>query len=302
MSDIVYINSISKIHELLGYPKPKHPLITLIDFTNISLPNNMDKLKFVTGFYTIVLKFQAQCNFKYGRENYDFEEGSMLFMAPEQTIFFEGKNDDINSNGWGLFFHPDLIRNSFLIDKMKDYTFFSYNSNEALHLSESERNTITNVVESIEREYSRNIDIYSRDVIISNIELLLSHSKRFYGRQFITRNTQNLNVIGKFEEVLNNYYINNIQLESGLPTVQYFADNLNLSSPYLTDLLKQETGKNTQELIHSFVVEKAKTKLLNSNISISELAFDLGFEYPQYFSRMFKKKTGMTPIEFRDVG
>ncbi len=285
----------------MGHPKPKHPLITFIDFADTMLSEMEENFKFVSGFYAIIHKENVHCDFKYGRGDYDFEEGSLLFMAPEQLLVFEGASGAGNSKGWGIFFHPDLIRKSILSERIKEYSFFSYDLNEALHLSDQERKTITDIAHNIRSEYSQNIDVYSQDVIVSNIELLLSHSKRYYGRQFITRNSQNLDAISRFESLLNEYYTKNKQIDKGIPKVQYFAEKLNLSAPYLTDLLKQVNGKNTQEHIHLKIVDLAKTKLLNTNGSVSEIAYDLGFEYPQYFSRMFKKKTGLSPAEYRQV-
>lgn len=303
MKDIIHLDSISQLHKALAYAPPKHPQITKVNFNEIQVSIEMTNRKFVCGYYVVILKKQTHCELKYGRKNYDFEEGSMLFMKPGQAIEYDDVvgTDFQSFEGWGLFFHPDLIRKSFLAEKMKEYTFFSYESNEALHLSDDEKKIITNIVDGIEKEYQQNIDVYSRDVIISNLELLLSHSKRFYGRQFITRKTQNEDVLSKFENLISEYYSKDLQVEQGIPSVQYFSEKLNLSAPYLTDLLKQETGKNTQEHIHLYVIERAKNRLLNSNNSVSEIAHELGFEYPQYFSRVFKKKVGMSPAEYRNV-
>lgn len=303
MKDIFHIDSISQLNKALGQGAPKHPLIGKVNFNEIKVSIDVSNMKFVTGYYAVIFKQQAHCEFKYGRGNYDFEEGSMLFLKPGQVIEFDEivETDIPTFEGWGLFFHPDLIRKSFLAEKMKEYTFFSYDSNEALHLSDEEKQIISDVVNGIEKEYNQNIDVYSRDVIISNLELLLSHSKRFYGRQFITRKSKNEDVISKFESFMNDYYGENLQDNLGIPSVQYFAEKLNLSAPYLTDLLKQETGKNTQEQIHLSIIDMAEMKLLNTNSSVSEIAYELGFEYPQYFSRIFKKKTGMSPAEYRSV-
>jgi len=301
MSELYKIDSISKIHEMMGDEKPLHPLITIIDFADSRIPEMKENIKIMTGFYAIILKESVHCDFKYGRGNYDFEEGSLLFVAPNQVLEFEGAEGAGQAEGWGIFFHPDLIRKSILSERIKEYTFFAYDSNEALHLSDQERKVIAGIAKNIRMEYSHNIDVYSQDVIVSNLELLLSHSKRFYGRQFITRSSHNHDVISKFEKFLNEYYTQNNQAVSGIPSVQYFAEKLNFSAPYLTDLLKQETGKNTQEFIHLKIIDLAKTKLLNSKETVSEIAYDLGFEYPQYFSRMFKKKTGVSPAKYRQL-
>ena len=302
-TEIFRIESISSLHKILGYEKPKHPLITLVNFENLDVDlieiENYNKISL--GFYAIYLKDSTDCAFKYGREYYDFEEGTLLFTAPNQILTFEETSEQLNPKGWALYFHPDFVRTSFLNDKIKDYTFFSYSANEALHVSDEERATITSVVKSIEHEYSINIDNYSHDVIVSNIELLLSYCKRFYGRQFITRKKQNVEIISKLDEILENYYKEEKQLLTGIPTVKYLADQLCLSASYLTDLIKQETGKNTQEHIHLFLIELAKNKLLCTNKTVSEIAYEIGFEYSQYFSKLFKSKTGQTPAEYRSL-
>lgn len=301
MEEIIEIKTITELHDMLGYPKPKHPLITLIDFSKLEFsPNHLNK-KIVTSFYSISLKTHLECDLKYGRSYYDFQEGSLMFLAPQQVIIHTGDSVDVVTGGWGLFFHPDLIRRSSLGNRMKDYSFFSYDSNEALHLSESEKETITSIVKKIEEEYSMNIDIYSQELIVSNIELLLNYCKRFYGRQFITRSSQNKDVIIKFEQLLKDYYESDIHHELGVPSVKYCAEKLSFSPNYLSDLLKKETGKNTQEHIHYFLIERAKNLLLSTGSSVSEIAYDLGFEYPQYFSKMFKSKTGKTPAQYRNM-
>jgi AraC-like DNA-binding protein len=200
-----------------------------------------------------------------------------------------------------LYFHPDLLVRSSLGKKMKDFTFFSYAVSEALHLSESEKNTLSSIVDTIEREYNANIDRYSQNVIVTAIEQLLNYSERFYGRQFITRQKLNTDLVSNFESLLADYFQSDQLAEKGLPSVEYFADKLNLSKSYLTDLLKKETGKTTKEYLQLQLVEQAKYKLLNSGNTVSEIAYSLGFEYPQYFNRFFKTKTGMTPLEYRQM-
>lgn len=297
MESIIRIDSISKLHKLLGYKKPKHPLITLIDMSYFSPNKEYQNKQFVTGYYTIMLKNCSDCNFKYGRNYYDFSEGSMMFIAPEQVIMV---NTETGGEGWMLCFHPDLIRKSALGYKMDDFSFFSYDVNEALHLSEKERNIVTNIVETIENEFSQNIDIYSQDLIVSNIEVLLNYSKRFYGRQFITRTTANKDVISRFNTLLRDYF-NSVDLEEkGIPSVKYLAKEMGYSANYLSDLLKRETGKNTQEHIHLCLIEKAKTLLLGTSEPINQIAYMLGFEYPAHFSKFFKAKTGMSPMAFRN--
>lgn len=299
MKEVIKIRSISRLHEILGYTKPVHPLISLIDFSKITVDVTQSISKTILGFYSIIFKKFNFDDFKYGRMDYDFNEMSLLCMAPEQLTVIEGLEDPDFSEGWGLFFHPDLIRSSFLIDKISEYSFFSYDVNEALHLSEQENATLLSVLKIIEKEYSLNIDTFSTDLIISNIEVLLNYCKRFYGRQFITRRHANHTVVKKFEKLLVNYFDSQETHINGLPSVRQLAEKLHFSPKYLSDLLKQETGKSAIEHIHYHLIEKAKNLLLNSQESISEIAYQLGFEQAPSFSKLFKKKTGLSPKEYR---
>lgn len=299
MTNIIKINSITDLHNFLGCGKPKHPLITLIDFSKIKHQLEIDDVKVVTNFYSINFKEKCSDKIKYGQGYYDFQEGSLMFMAPEQMMSVIGDIETNDTKGWGISFHPDLIRRSSLGSKIKEYTFFSYDSNEALHLSEVEKETITEIVMKIEQEFSSNIDNYSHDLINTNLELLLNYCKRYYGRQFITRTNQNKDVVSRFEKFIENHFKSEELSEKGIPTVKYFAEQMNFSTNYLSDLLKKETGKNTQDHIHHYLIEEAKTLLLNSNNTISEIAYKLGFEYPQYFSRLFSKKVGISPTDYR---
>ncbi|PAB61420.1 AraC family transcriptional regulator [Anaeromicrobium sediminis] len=294
---MVEIHSISVFHELLGYEKPKHPLITLIDFNNMKPRIEYINTKYVTGYYTIALKKGKGCGMKYGRGYYDFSEGSLMFLSPGQVAVVEESSSEME--GWMLCFHPDLIRGSSLGNKIDEYTFFSYDTSEALHLSENEKEVITNIVQSIKKEYSQNIDIYSQDLIVSNIEMLLNYSKRFYGRQFITRNNVNKDLITRFHMLLRRCFEEENLVEKGIPTVKYIAKEMGYSTNYLSDLLKKETGKNTQEHIQFQLVEMAKNLLLGTNEPISQIGFMLGFEYPSHFSKFFKQKTGMSPVSYR---
>lgn len=299
MDSIIRIDSISMLHEFLGYEKPKHPLITLIDLSNINSSVEYMNKQFATGFYVITLKNVTDCYLKYGRHYYDFSEGSLMFMAPEQVTMVDFSPNKRKTEGWMMCFHPDLIRKSSLGNKMKEYTFFSYDVSEALHLSEKEKEIITNIVETIKNEFSQNIDVYSQDLIVSNIEVLLNYSKRFYGRQFITRTTTNKDVISRFDNLLRDYFNSKMLEENGIPNVKYLAKEMGYSTNYLGDLLKKETGKNTQEHIHLHLIEKAKTLLLGTSEPVYQIAHMLGFEYPAHFSKLFKAKTGMSPKEFR---
>jgi AraC family transcriptional regulator, transcriptional activator of pobA len=301
MKEIIKIKTISQLHNMIGYEKPKHPLITIIDYAKINKNPEHYDVKIVTDFYIISLKTPSPRSLQYGRQYYDFEEGTMMFMAPDQVFSVSDFDEQIQYEGWGIYFHPDLILNSSLAKRIKEFHFFSYAVSEALHLSEEEKNTLTTIVENIQKEYSGNIDNYSQAVIITAIEQLLNYSQRFYGRQFITRQKLNSDLLSNFENLVFDYFNSNDISNKGLPSVDYFASKLNLSPSYLTDLLKKETGKTTKEYLQIQIIETAKNKLLNSNDTVNEIAYSLGFEYPQYFNRLFKSKTGITPIEYRQL-
>ncbi|KAA3662866.1 MAG: AraC family transcriptional regulator [Chloroflexi bacterium] len=301
MGKLIKIESISQIHQMIGYAKPKHPLITFIESPKIPRSNKpvIDQ-PVISSLYSISLKNGHECKINYGRQPYDFQEGSLMFIAPGQIItpISESKNTD--TAGWSLLFHPDLIRKGSLANKMKAYTFFSYDSHEALHVSEQERKTVSSIVKTIKKEYSQNLDIYSHELIISNLELLLNYCKRYYGRQFITRTNVNKDLIIKVEDFLQSYFDSHQLENQGLPNVKQCAEAMGYSPNYLSDLLKKETGKNTQEHIHFYLIEKAKTMLLGSEEPVYKIAQALGFEYQQHFSKLFKNKTGMSPVEYRN--
>lgn len=300
LDTILRIDSISELHEIIGYGKPKHPLITLIDFDKVNPKEYYGNRSIVTGFYMISLKNGKDCEIKYGRRYYDFSEGSLIFIEPEQVSVFESKSKTYKNKGWMLCFHPDLIRKSPLRHRMGEFSFFSYDTNEALHLSDQEKATITQIVKTIEHEYSLNLDNYSHDLITSNLEVLLNYSRRFYSRQFITRTYVNKDVLSRFEQLLKEHLKDDILKLKGTPSVKSLAMELGYSPNYLSDLLKKETGKNTLEHINLNLVEKAKTMLLGSEKSVKEIAYTLGFEYPANFSKFFKAQTGMTPTKFRN--
>ncbi|WP_338395454.1 helix-turn-helix domain-containing protein [Fulvitalea axinellae] len=296
MSETVKIDSTNKLHDFFGYPeKPTHPLITLIDFSKIDLNTIKSGTRKIFNFYSITLKKVKGAGVIYGRKDYDFSEASLLCMAPEQLSIVTDIEKNAFMEGWGLYFHPELIRSSPLNNKMKDYTFFSYNMNEALHLSDKEKNTLQSVLQTIQEEFSDKLDSYSHDLIVSNLEVLLNYCNRYYGRQFITRSHHSKGIVSQFEKILTNYFESNQTKVNGLPSVKYCAEQLHLSPNYLGDLLKQETGKSAIDHIHYYLIEKAKNLLLNSSDSISEIAYDLGFEQRQSFSKLFKKKTGVSP-------
>lgn len=301
MKEIITINSITELHGFFGLEKPKHPLVSVVRLAKELEHLDIEKFKYSVGLYQISLK--DNCPFtitNYGRNSYDYQEGSMVFMAPNQVLEVEKQNINREDTGWSIVFHPDLIRKSELGKKIEQYSFFEYSSNEALHLSDEERTTVTEIALKIEREFNSNIDSHSQILIISNLELLLNYCVRFYDRQFFTRTNLNQDFVSQFEQVIKEYYKANKQIEFGIPTVQYCGEAMNMSPKYLSDLLRKETGQSTQDHIHQYIVEKAKNQLLNTTESASEIAYALGFEYPQYFSKMFKKKTAMSPNEYRN--
>jgi AraC-like DNA-binding protein len=299
-SDEIYrVKSISELHEIVRVGKSKHPLITIIDYSKVDVADAPESGRFVCEFYSI--NFKSHCSLRYGRQFFDHKEGTLLCTAPEQVLTMENTERTNNVKGWGLFFHPEFIRNTPLGSKIMEYSFFRYEEKEALHLSFDEKNILTTILEQIEKEYQTNIDKHSQTLLLSNLELLLNYCMRFYGRQFITRTNQNKDVIIQFEQFLTAYIHSDQLKRSGLPTVKLCAENLNLSANYLSDLLKSETGKNAQEHIHFYLLDKAKTLLRNTNKTVNEIAFELGFEYPQNFSKLFKKKLGISPSDYRNT-
>lgn len=298
--NIIHIKSINQLLEGSGFGKATHPLITIIDTADIVFGEEMQGLKISSDLFSIALK-DASCGLDYGRKPYDFNEGVLFFSAPQQ-VFTVTKVQKLNEvKGWMIYFHPDLIRNTKLGDQIDDYTFFNYEVNEALHLSEKEQTVLSNIVNLIENEINERIDNHSQQVLVSNIELILSYSQRFYERQFNTRSAQNSDVVSKVELLLKNYYKTHELIETGQPTIDYLASECNLSPNYLSDLLSKETGRSAKEHINDFLIEKAKILLVSSTDSISGIAYSLGFNYPHYFGRIFKKKTGNTPQEYRQM-
>jgi len=293
------IESISQINEMIGNEKLKHPLITLIEPSKVKIIPVIDQ-QITMSLYSISLKNGDECQIKYGRQNYDFQEGTLMCLAPGQTIEPFSASDNSNLEGWSLIFHPDLISKSALGKKMNEYTFFGYDSHEGLHLSDQEKQTASDIVKAIKDEFSQNLDVHSQDLIVSNIELLLNYCKRFYGRQFITRTNLYKDVVIRFEEFLKTYFDSDKPESQGLPSVKYCAQEMRYSPNYLSDLLKKETGKTTQEHIHFHLVEKAKILLLGTQEPVNKIAHSLGFEHAQHFSTLFKNKTGMSPAEYRN--
>lgn len=303
MAKSYVINSITQAHEAVGLPKPKHPLVSVVNAGDFEPVIDFRGIKVIANLYQITLKQIGCGNLLYGKNSYDYEEGTLIFTSPGQVTVFEGEMPmpTETNGGWTLAFHPDLIRKSNLANKIHNYSFFNYDVTEALHLSDEERNTIEELLDKIIKEYSQNLDRHSQNLIIANIELLLDYCLRFYDRQFYTRTNLNSDIVSKFERILKGYYQQEHAIDLGLPNVNYCAKKLNLSPNYLSDLLKKETGKTAREHIHLYVVDKAKHILLNSSVSVGEVAYILGFEYPQHFSSFFKSKTGTSPRDYRDI-
>ncbi len=299
MGPLIHHESIHQLRQHLGFDEPKHPLITVIDVAKMSHGEEAIGNRLSSDMYCIALKDKS-CALDYGRNHYDFEEGVMLCTAPKQIITITRAHELGEMNGWLLYFHPDLIRNSPLGSKMDSYSFFSYEVHEALHLSKLEQDTITNCIKMMELEINQRIDNHSQNVLVSNLELLLNYCLRFYERQFNTRAPQHHDVVSQVENLLKSYYETEGMLEKGQPSVKYLAEACNLSPGYLSDLLRKETGRSTKEHINDFIIDKAKNLLLGSSDTVSGIAYQLGFNYPHYFGRLFKNKTGLTPQEYRD--
>ncbi|TDQ08065.1 helix-turn-helix domain-containing protein [Pedobacter metabolipauper] len=290
-------NSISELHQALGLPKPLHPLVSLVDYSTITVDTADLEKGMVFNFYKVSYKKNFKGKVKYGQSHYDFDEGGLSFVSPNQLI--SAGDDEADYGGFTLLFHPDFIRSYPLGKNIANYGFFSYSVSEALYLSEKEKNIITGIFKNIEMELESAIDHSSQDVMISQIELLLNYSKRFYGRQFITRKSANSDLLTKFEDLLSASVNSEKALLTGLPTVQEFADQLNVTPHYLSDMLRSLTGQNTRQHIHNRIIEKAKVMLSTTNLSIAEVAYQLGFEHPQSFNKLFKLKTKLSPVAFR---
>jgi AraC-like DNA-binding protein len=289
--------SLSQVHLMYGLPKPVHPLISLIDTSKFKFEANNSPSSHISNFYKISYKRNLHGKIKYGQDYYDFDEGGLFFVSPNQVSANSDNNGD--HSGYTLLIHPDFLLTYPIAKKIKQYGFFSYSANEALHLSDKEKTTIISIFKNIDDELQSRIDDFSQDVIISQIESLVNYSNRFYKRQFITRKAVISGLLLNTEEILDNYFNDEKLLLHGIPTVQYLSEQLNISPSYLGDMLRTLTGQNAQQHIHSKLIEKAKEKLSTSNSSISEIAYELGFEYSQSFCRLFKTKTNLSPLEFR---
>ncbi len=300
MKQILEIKSIDQLHRLMQIEPPCHPLVSVVrhgEQMNLNFAKNM---RVYNHLYFISLKEYIQGAFQYGRKSYDFQEGSLVFTRPGQVSAIE---EDIipDKGGWSIFFHPDFIQRHHLSRTIQQFSFFDYSINEALHVSEKEKKSLTELVLKIEYELNQNIDQHTQTLIIHNIESVLKYSQRYFDRQFLTRKIHHHEILERFEVFLTSYLEKNSLIDHGIPTVQACGQAMNMSGKYLGDLLKKETGKTLKEIIYLHILDKAKVKLLNSRDSISQIAFDLGFEYPQHFSHLFKKKTGMSPKKYREI-
>lgn len=296
METIIELDTVDKYNKLYGL-ETLHPLVTVVDLTKATRTINHVQINY--GLYALFLKGGKECDIRYGRREYDYQEGTIVSFAPGQVVEVNMVHDEIRPKVYGILFHPDLIRGTSLGQNMRNYGFFAYSSNEALHLSERERCIVTDCFEKIQLELEHAIDKHSRQLIAMNIELLLNYCLRFYERQFVTRETANKDILQKFEQYIDEYWENGLPQQSGLPSVKYFADKVFLSPNYFGDLIKKETGKSAQEYIQFKLIERAKDRIAATDLTISEIAYELGFTYPQHFSRLFKRHTGMTPNEYR---
>lgn len=294
------IKTITEYHRLTGLPKPEHPLISVVNLESIKQPPVDGPFSLFFDFYSISLKRGIHAKFKYGQQPYDFDEGVLFFIAPGQVFSAEFDKDKVQKpSGWMIFIHPDFLWNTSLAKTIKQYEYFNYSVYEALYLSDKEETMLTGIAQSMEQEYHNNIDKFSQSVIIAQLELLLTYGERFYQRQFITRKIASHEILTRLEDLLSAYFKSDALAQQGLPTVTYIAESLNISPSYLTGLLKALTGQSTQQHLHHKLIELAKEKLSTTNLSVSEIAYELGFEHLQSFSKLFKTKTNLSPLEFR---
>jgi AraC-like DNA-binding protein len=296
----LHIKTISEYHRLVNLPKPEHPLVSLSRFEDIRYKSGQSPKAIVHNFYSIALKKSFHAKLRYGQQEVDFDEGTLLFMAPMQVISADiPEGVTLSHTGWLLLVHPNLLWHTDLARKIKKYEYFSYKVNEALHLSDQEEQMIVGIMQNIAREYRARIDNHSQDVIVAQLELLFTYADRFYQRQFITRKAGSHHIVEQLEELLNTYFKSEELPLSGMPTVTYIADALNVSPNYLSRLLKTLTGQSTKQFVIEKVVELAKEKLSTTDLSMNEIAFALGFEHPQSFNKLFKSKTNLSPTQFR---
>ena len=297
---LIRLKTISEYHALMSLPRPGHPLVSVVRFEDIRHTATLEPANITTDYYSIALKRNFNAKMRYGQQAFDFDEGIMTFMAPGQVFSIEIEPDqELKHSGWMLLIHPDFLWSTPLAKTIKQYEFFDYSVTEALFLSEKEEDTLIRIMQNIEQEYQSSIDKFSQNIIIAQLELLLTYSERFYQRQFITRKITNHKILDSLETLLTEYFNKEDLPLKGLPSVQDIAKNLNVSPGYLSSLLKVLTGMSTQQHIHEKLIEKAKEKLSTTQLSVSEIAYELGFEHPQSFSKLFKTKTNQSPLEFR---
>lgn len=292
MDKILNLDSVDLYNKLYGL-ETLNPLVSVIDLNKAT--SSVDLIRFNYGIYALYLKLEKACDIKYGRQTYDYQEGTIVCFAPGQTAETNPTTDKVQVNAHGILFHPDLLRGTSLGKNIKKYTFFSYEVNEALHLSEEERSIVMDCLKIIRMELEHGVDKHSKTLLVNHIELLLNYCMRFYERQFITRGKTNRDVLTRFENLLDEYFESTLAEQDGLPTVKYFADKLCLSSNYFGDMFKKETGKSPQEYIQEKVIELAKERISGTADTVSQIAYSLGFQYPQHFCRLFKKRVGYTP-------
>lgn len=296
MDKILNLDSVDLYNKLYGL-ETLNPLVSVIDLNKAT--SSVDLIRFNYGIYALYLKLEKACDIKYGRQTYDYQEGTIVCFAPGQTAETNPTTDKVQVNAHGILFHPDLLRGTSLGKSIKKYTFFSYEVNEALHLSEEERSIVMDCLKIIRMELEHGVDKHSKTLLVNHIELLLNYCMRFYERLFITRGKINRDVLTRFENLLDEYFESALAEQDGLPTVKYFADKLCLSSNYFGDMFKKETGKSPQEYIQEKVIELAKERISDTADTVSQIAYSLGFQYPQHFCRLFKKRVGYTPSEYR---
>lgn len=296
MDKMIKLNNVDQYNSLYGL-ETLHPLVSVVDLTKATKRVNHVQMSY--GVYALFLKQSKSCTIRYGRQPYDYQEGTIVSFAPNQVVSVEMTTEEISNEVFGIVFHPDLIRGTSLAKNISNYTFFSYAANEALHLSEQEREIVMDCLKKISIELEHAIDKHSKALISMNIELLLNYCMRFYERQFITRNKANGDALTHFEQLLNDYFRSPLPMQEGLPSVKYFADKICLSPNYFGDMIKKETGKTPQEHIQSKILELSKESIMETNQTVSQIAYALGFQYPQHFSRLFKKHVGCTPGEYR---
>ena len=292
------VKTITQFHQLRNLPAPQHPLISVVNVEDIK--NADEPITLILDYYSIALKRNFSGKFRYGQQDYDFDEGVMFFISPDQVYRIEpNPRETPKQTGWILLIHPDFLWNTSLAKTIKRYEYFEYSANEALFLSQKEEDILNNIIQNIQQEYQSNIDKFSHNIIISQIETLLNYAERFYQRQFITRKIANHQILDRLEKLLTDYFNGADLVPNGLPTVQYIAEALNVSPGYLSGLLKVLTGQSTQQHIHEKLIEKAKQKLSTTDLTVSEIAYELGFEHPQSFNKLFKSKTSLSPLAFR---